>query len=217
MADPAGELAPLFRAETAPPIGQAVAPPGTWRARGAGEGAEERENETVHGTQPAAMTAVTTVSPKQVATTTTTTAKLTENYADLQKCTVVVTLQFYPPGGDGQARRVLLSIQNGAGNQDDLPLLAVITEDELGGPLPPALLELWRRLEADMPRRKQRHEERAAARATVAKTIATPTSAKKHGVVATATRNTATPPPPPTTTAPIQKEELTMGGLFDGV
>lgn len=210
------EIVPLFGTEAASPTGQAVVPLAQAQAPGAQEGVEKREAGPTQAIQPVAMAAtVPAVPTTQTAVTTTTAKALTEDYYDVRTCTVVMTLQFYPLGAQGQARRMLLSIQNGAGNKDDLPLLAVINEDELGGPLPPALLALWAKLEADLPRRKQRQVERAA-KVVVAKPITTPTGAKKQGAT-TVTRNPATPPPPPTTTTPIQKEQLSMGGLFDGM
>ena len=217
MADPVeAEIVPLFGTEAAPPAGQAVVPLAQAPAPGVQEGVEKRKVGSTQALQPAAMAvAVPAVPTTQTAVTTTKAKALTEDYYDVRKCTVVLTLQFYPLDVEEQARRMLLSIQNGAGNKDDLPLLAVINEDELGGPLPPALLALWAKLEADLPRRKQRQAERAA-KVAGAKPVTTPTGAKKQGAT-TVTRNPATPPPPPTTTTPIQKEQLIMGGLFDGI
>jgi hypothetical protein len=110
---------------------------------------------------------------------------------------------------------VLLSIQNGTSNKEDLPLMAVLDEDKLGEPLPPALRALWSKLEADLPLRKQRHDERAAkqsAQQAAASNAARSTTKK----VITAAKP-ANPLLPPTASTPIQKkEELTMGGLFDG-
>jgi hypothetical protein len=135
-----------------------------------------------------------------------------EDLYDLQRCTVCLSLQFYQPQQPGQPRRVVLSIQNGATNKADLPLLAITTEEELGA-LPPALLELWARLEADLPLRKQREEERAA-KAAVVKSTAVVTSSSRKAAKVTTTQP-VTPPPPPTTSSPIEKEGLGMRGLFD--
>jgi hypothetical protein len=144
---------------------------------------------------------------------TTTVAKPdSEDLYDLQRCTVCLSLQFYPPQQSGQPRRVVLSIQNGATNKADLPLLAITTEEELGA-LPPALLELWTRLEADLPLRKQREEERVA-KAAVVRSTAVVTSSSRKAAKVTPTQS-VTPPPPPTTSTPIEKEGLVMRGLFD--
>ena len=207
MADPVtAEIAPLFGTGAAPPTGQAAAlPGGEQQADTQGSG----ENKPVGETPQASPTAVAIVPTQQTAVTTTNAKALPEDYYTLQACTVVVTMQFYPVSQQGQPRRVLLSIQNGAGNRADLPLLAVVNEDELGGPLPPALVALWQRLEADLPRRKQRQAERDA-KATVAKTITAPKQKAAKDA-----QKSATPPPPPTTATPIQKGELAMGGLFD--
>ena len=210
------EIAPLFGTETSVPVGQAPSPPVT----------QERESGTQTGGEgsPTGVTqqATTAVAPVSAApvlsaeqTSTTTAKALPEDLYNLRRCTVCVTLQFYP-GGEDRPRRILLSIQNGAGNKDDLPLLAVISEDDLGGPLPPALQALWSKLEADLPLRKQRHDERAAKQSTqlAAASNAARFTTKK---VITAAKPANPLLPPPTASTPIQKkEELTMGGLFDG-
>jgi hypothetical protein len=211
------EIAPLFGTETSVPGGQVTSPPVT----------QERESGTQAGgkgpptgvTQQATTTVATaTAAPvlpaEQISTTTTTAKALPEDLYNLRRCSVCVTLQFYP-GEEGRPRRVLLSIQNGAGNKDDLPLLTVISEDELGGPLPPALQALWSKLEADLPLRKQRHDERAAKQSTQ---LAAASSARLTPKKVITPARPANPLlPPPTAYAPIQKkEELTMGGLFDG-
>jgi hypothetical protein len=161
--------------------------------------------------QVVTTTAVASIPATQVTTTTTNAKALSEDFYNLNACTVVVTLQFYPvaTGEEGQQRRVLLSIQNGAGNKDELPLLAIVTQDELGGPLPQALLDLWARLEADLPLRKQRQDERVA-KAAVTRSSAVITGSKKMTAA-----KPASPPLPPTTTTPIEKEGLGMSGLFD--
>jgi len=92
----------------------------------------------------------------------------------------------------------------------------VLDEDKLGGPLPPALQALWSKLEADLPLRKQRHDERAAKQSTqlAAASNAARLTPKK---VITPAKPANPLLPPPTASTPIQKkEELTMGGLFDG-
>ncbi len=211
------EIAPLFGTETSVPAGQAPSPPVT----------QERESGTQTGGEgsPTGVTqqATTAVAPATAApvlpaeqTSTTTAKALPEDLYDLQRCTVCVLLQFYPVGEAGRSRQVLLSIQNGTGNKEDLPLLAVLDEDKLGGPLPPALQALWSKLEADLPLRKQRHDERAAKQSTqlAAASNAARLTPKK---VITPAKPANPLLPPPTASTPIQKkEELTMGGLFDG-
>ncbi len=211
------EIAPLFGTETSVPVGQATSPPVT----------QERESGTQAGGEgsPTGVTqqATTAVAPATAApvlpaeqTSTTTAKALPEDLYDLQRCTVCVLLQFYPVGEAGRSRQVLLSIQNGTGNKEDLPLLAVLDEDKLGGPLPPALQALWSKLEADLPLRKQRHDERAAKQSTqlAAASNAARLTPKK---VITPAKPANPLLPPPTASTPIQKkEELTMGGLFDG-
>jgi len=209
------EIAPLFGTETSVPVGQAPSPPVT----------QERESGTQAGGEgsPTGVTqqATTAVAPATAApvlpaeqTSTTTAKALPEDLYDLRRCTVCVTLQFYP-GEEGRPRRVLLSIQNGAGNKDDLPLLAVIGENELGGPLPPAIQALWSKLEADLPPRKQRHDERAAKQSTQLAAASNARLTPKKVITAAKPANPLLPPP--TASSPIQKkEELTMGGLFDG-
>jgi hypothetical protein len=210
------EIAPLFGTETSVPVGQATSPPVTQEPESGTQAGGEGSPTGV--TQQATTTVeVATAAPLLPAeqTSTTTTAKaLPEDLYDLQRCTVCVLLQFYPVGEAGRSRQVLLSIQNGTSNKEDLPLLAVISEDKLGGPLPPALQALWSKLEADLPLRKQRHDERAAqsAQQAAASNAARLTTKK---VIAAA--KPANPLLPPTASTPIlKKEELTMGGLFDG-
>ena len=210
------EIAPLFGTETSVPAGQATSPPVT----------QERESGTQTGGEgsPTGVTqqATTAVAPATAApvlpaeqTSTTTAKALPEDLYDLQRCTVCVLLQFYPVGEAGRSRQVLLSIQNGTGNKEDLPLLAVLDEDKLGGPLPPALQALWSKLEADLPLRKQRHDERAAKQSAQ---LAAASNARFTPKKVIAPAKPANPLlPPPSASTPIQKkEELTMGGLFDG-
>jgi hypothetical protein len=211
-------MAPLFAAETPPPnspsTDQHVVSPSDEEQEVGEESEKEDGGASNEQKLVATPTAVASIPATQVATTTNAKA-LSEDFYNLNACTVVVTLQFYPvtAGEEGQRRRVLLSIQNGAGNKDDLPLLAIVTQDELGGPLPQALLDLWARLEADLPLRKQRKDERAA-QAEVSRASAVITSGKKSSSSQTATKPVS-PPLPPTTTTPINKEGLGMSGLFD--
>jgi hypothetical protein len=211
------EIAPLFGTETSVPVGQATSPPVTQEPESGTQAGGEGSPTGV--TQQATTTVeVATAAPLLPAeqTSTTTTAKaLPEDLYDLQRCTVCVLLQFYPVGEAGRSRQVLLSIQNGTGNKEDLPLLAVLDEDKLGGPLPPALQALWSKLEADLPLRKQRHEERAAQSAQQAAASNAARLTPKKVITPAKPANPLLPPP--TASTPIQKkEELTMGGLFDG-
>jgi hypothetical protein len=212
------EIAPLFGTETSVPVGQATSPPVTQeRESGTQAGGKEPQATGViqqATTAIAPATAAPVLPAEQTSTTTTTAKALQEDLYNLRRCTVCVTLQFYP-GEEGRPRRVLLSIQNGAGNKDDLPLLAVIGENELGGPLPPAIQALWSKLEADLPLRKQRHDERAAKQSTQLAAASNARLTPKKVIAATKPANPLLPPP--TASTPIQKkEELTMGGLFDG-
>ena len=211
------EIAPLFGTETSVPVGQATSPPVTQEResgmQAGGEGPQATEV-TQQATTAVTVATAAPVFPADQTSTTTTAKALQEDLYDLRRCTVCVTLQFYP-GEEGRPRRILLSIQNGASNKDDLPLLAVISEDDLGGPLPPALQALWSKLEADLPLRKQRHDERAAKQSTQLAAASNARLTPKKVITATKPANPLLPPP--TASTPIQKkEELTMGGLFDG-
>jgi hypothetical protein len=113
-----------------------------------------------------------------------------------------------------------LSVQNGTGNKEDLPLYHLLSsEEELGGPLPPALTTLLDALQHDLPARKQRHEERAAKRTASAGT-ATRTVQKTASHEAGKQKKTVVSPPPPrvpTTSNPLPKEGLVFSGLFDNL
>ena len=73
-----------------------------------------------------------------------------------QKCTIMIVVQLRPQVEDGRPRSVLLSVQNGTTNKEDLPLYRLLSsEDELGGPFPPALVCLLEALQRELPERKQ--------------------------------------------------------------
>jgi hypothetical protein len=162
------EIVPLFGTETSVPVGQATSPPVTqeWESGTQAGGEGSPTGVTQQATTAIAPATAAPVLPAEQTSTTTTAKALPEDLYDLQRCTVCVLLQFYPVGEAGRSRQVLLSIQNGTSNKEDLPLMAVLDEDKLGGPLPPALQALWSKLEADLPLRKQRHDERAAKQST---------------------------------------------------
>ena len=108
----------------------------------------------------------------------------TEDLYDYQKCTVMIVIQLRPEREEGEPRSVLLSVQNGTANKEDLPMLRLLlSEEELGGPLPPTLVALLEALRADLPARKQRHEQRAvkstATRTHTAKTTKDTNQQKK--------------------------------------
>jgi hypothetical protein len=155
-----------------------------------------------------------------------------EDLYDYRKCTIFIVVQLRPEVEAGQPRRVLLSVQNGVSNKEDLPLYRLLSEEQLGGPFPPALVALLEELQQQLPERKQRHDERqeakrrqeaeresrgqagkAAQRAAQSAT-GTKATSRQHPAPATNTASVV-PPVPPTTTNPIPKQELQQGGLFD--
>lgn len=145
-----------------------------------------------------------------------------EDLYEYQKCTLVLVVQFRPQQHEDSPRSVLISVQNGANNKEDMPMYRLLSsEHELGGPLPPAIAALLESLRQDLPARKERHEQRTAAKAAAGKTATT------HQKDSSATRTTSkqkTPTPSsspvlpsiPTTTTPLPKE-LELGGLFDNL
>jgi len=145
------------------------------------------------------------------------------NLYDDRTCTICIVIQLRPETAAGQPREVLLSVQNGVGNKDDLPLFRLLPETELGGSFPPALEALLEQLRQDLPRRKARHEARQAAAKAVPARPANTTRPAGKPVATTpkggtpAAKASTTPPPIPTTSTPLPKGELTMGGLFDDV
>jgi hypothetical protein len=139
-----------------------------------------------------------------------------------QKCTIMIVVQLHPQVEDGRPRSVLLSVQNGTTNKEDLPLYRLLSsEDELGGPFPPALASLLEALQRELPARKQRHEQRTTAKKAVtggAATKASQASAKDAGKPKKTVSSVATTPSPPPVSAPatpLPKEGLMLGGLFD--
>src|SRR5947209_19934712 len=153
-------------------------------------------------------------------------APQTEDLYAYQKCTIMIVVQLRPQVEDGRPRPVLLSVQNGTTNKEDLPLYCLLSsEDELGGPFPPALASLLEALQQELPARKQRHEQRTTAKKAVTGGTATKavqkssqasdkdTGKSKKTVSPAATRQ---PPPPVSAPAiPLPKEGLMLGGLFD--
>jgi hypothetical protein len=138
------------------------------------------------------------------------------------KCTIMIVVQLRPQVEDGRPRPVLLSVQNGTTNTEDLPLYRLLSsEDELGGPFPPALVSLLEELQRELPARKQRHEQRVAKKSTAASAStravqkAPQVSAKDAGKPkkAAASIQPTLPVSPPAT--PLPKEGLVLGGLFD--
>jgi hypothetical protein len=138
-----------------------------------------------------------------------------------EQCTIVLVVQVRPQTGTGQPRQVVLSVQNGVGNTQDFPIYRVLTEADLGGPFPPAIVELLEQLRQELPIRKAQQaahqaQQKAAASSSTHKATTGPTG--KAGKAAASTplaTPPAAPPPVPTTDTPIPKGELTMGGLFD--
>lgn len=139
----------------------------------------------------------------------------TEDLYDYQKCTIMIVIQLRPQREAGEPRSVLLSVQNGTANKEDLPMLRLLlSEEDLGGPLPPALVTLLETLRADLPKRQQRHEQRVVkSTATRTNTAKTPrdTRQKIHPAVQAKRK----PPSVPTTTSPVPKDGLVFSGLFD--
>jgi hypothetical protein len=150
-----------------------------------------------------------------------------EDLYDYRKCTIFIVVQLRPEAQAGQPRQILLSVQNGVSNKEDLPLYRLLSEEQLGGPFPPAVVALLEELQQQLPERKQRHDERQEAtrrqeaeresRGQAGKAAqrtaqsATRTAAKQQ----IAPASSVVPPVPPTTTNPIPKQELQQGGLFD--
>ena len=141
-----------------------------------------------------------------------------EERYDFERCTIVLVAQLRPVKEVGKPRMVLLSVANGVGNKEDLPIYRLLPETELGGPWPPVFEALLEELRQDLPHRRARHAARqAGAKAAPANTtrpVGKPaTTMPKRGMPAAK----APPPPLPTTSSPIPKGELTIGGLFDDV
>ncbi len=149
-------------------------------------------------------------------------ASQTEDLYAYHKCTIMIVVQLRPQMEDGHARPVLLSVQNGTANTEDLPLYRLLSsEDELGGPLPPALVSLLQELQRELPARKQRHEQRVAKPSTAGsastRSVQKPpqASAKDARKPKKAAASTQLPPPVSAPATPLPKEGLVLGGLFD--
>jgi len=142
-----------------------------------------------------------------------------------QKCTIMIVVQLRPQVEAGHPRPVLLSVQNGTTNKEDLPLYRLLSsEDELNGPLPPVLVSLLEELQRELPARKQRHEQRAAKKSTtggtstnaVQKSSQTPAKdVGKQKRVAAVAASTKPVPPVSAPATSLPKEGLVLGGLFD--
>lgn len=151
-------------------------------------------------------------------------ASQTEDLYAYQKCTIMIVVQLRPQAEDGHARPVLLSVQNGTANTEDLPLYRLLSsEDELGGPFPPALVSLLQELQRELPARKQRREQRVAKQSTAAsastRAVQKPpqASAKDARKPKKAAASTQLPPPVSAPATPLPKEGLVLGGLFDNL
>src|SRR5689334_5816375 len=57
-----------------------------------------------------------------------------------EKTSIILVAHFRPMKEEGGSRQVWLSAQNGVGNEQDCPIYRILTEDELGGPWPPAVV-----------------------------------------------------------------------------
>ncbi len=140
-----------------------------------------------------------------------------EDRYDFGRCTILLVVQLRPQAEAGHPRQVVLSVQNGLDNTEDFPLYRLLTEEELGGPFPPAVETLLEELRQDLPTRKLRHAARPAVPPP------SPPAPKIHAAhtrsgkpaASPAPAAPALPPPVPTTSTPIPKAGLVMGGLFD--
>src|SRR2546422_833882 len=100
------------------------------------------ESATKLTTEPSAIETV-----NAVATTTTPTARrspFADEPYEYERCTLTVTLQFWPADDHAEGRRVLLS----ARNHQDKPILLLLREQALG-PLPDAITQLLEQLRAE--------------------------------------------------------------------
>jgi hypothetical protein len=144
-----------------------------------------------------------------------------EDPYDFDTCTIVAVIQLRPRREAGHARQVLLSVQNGTANREDLPLYRLLTEDDLGGPFPPALVALFEELTRQLPERRQRHEQRKHVKASSAGTPSKTTQQSVRATkekrsqqkVATASTTVNPLPPVPTATPPPQKNDLMLSGF----
>ncbi len=199
---------------------------------------DETATEATTGGQTPAATIVQTApsvpagSPPSPSVPATSRQTSTEDLYDYRKCTIFIVVQLRPEAQAGQRRQVLLSVQNGVSNKEDLPLYRLLSEEQLGGSFPPALVALLEELQQQLPERKQRHDERQeatrrqeaeresrgqagkAAQRTAQSATGTKATSRQHPAPATSTASVV-PPVPPTTTNPIPKQELQQGGLFD--
>jgi hypothetical protein len=147
-----------------------------------------------------------------------------EDLYTYQKCTIMIVVQLRPQVEDGCARPVLLSVQNGTANTEDLPLYRLLSsEDELGGPFPPALVSLLEELQRELPTRKQRHKQRVTKQSTAASASTRavqkppPALAKDAGKLKKAVASIQSTPPVSAPATPLPKEGLVLGGLFDNL
>ncbi len=76
---------------------------------------------------------------------------------EYDRCTIAVTLQFWPSDDQPGGRRILIS----ARNYQDKPILLLVREQALG-PLPDAVTSLLEQLRAELPERARAHAEAEA-------------------------------------------------------
>lgn len=132
-----------------------------------------------------------------------------EDRYDYDRCTIMVMLQLRP-AQEGQERQIVLSVQNGVGNAADFPLYRIVSETELGGPLPPAIADLLDQLRRDLPTRKKRSE--AHQPSAISAPVSPPAPSRIQEVSA------ASPIPAPPTALPAAvppRDELAMTALFE--
>ena len=143
-----------------------------------------------------------------------------ENFYDYEQCTVVAILQFRPSPGPGLPRPILVSVQNGATNKEELPILRLYPDGDLGGPLPPALLQQLTALEVQLPERKARHDQRVAQKKTGGIVPGRNQAVGGQSHVPASKRLGSSPaksaPPVPAKTPPMPStSNLELGDIFD--
>jgi cell division septation protein DedD len=186
------------------------------------EGEREQEApQSAVGTEQKAITSLVSTSSLSGASQTT----APQDRYDYDRTSIILVAHLRPANQDGQPRQIWLSVQNGVGNEQDFPLYRLLSEADLGGPWPPAVMQLLEDLRQDLPARRQRYEARLAAKPTTA----TPSSPAHHAATATTASTkhgkapakqagtSAAATPVPTTSTPIPKQELGMAGLFEGL
>src|SRR5437588_4142121 len=81
-------------------------------------------------------------------------SRFTDEPYEFERCTITLTLQFWPDDGHAQGRRVLVS----ARNHLDAPLVCLAREHELGA-LPIVVKDVLDQLRSEMPERGHAHAE----------------------------------------------------------